>query len=504
MKSISIAILIAAFFLLRPYQMQKLGLCYRGDDFSYFAHATAIAYVQFPSYEKEYYIHGEGRPLHSIGSGIMAAPFVFVFSLIDRLQGNSIVQQRTADNIRHSWSMFGFVVASCTYFWLGCWLLFRTGIRFVAPRYVIAAVILLVIIQGIPLYAFRRPIFAHIYEFFLQSVMVFLLFKPAENHGPGRRYWLTAGATLALMPLVRYNNAAAMLAWWAVLFMKHGVGRKAFRNKSVWISVAAFAVMVGGFFLIPVAMHTDTGYLTKFRYFLTPWWLPEYPGRLWNVLFGPGWGLIYTAPFILIGTWTALRHRPPEAKYLRWAMAAMLVNFHIIVTSAAQGGYYGYRYFIFSMIPLLIVPFAGWLGNVTERYGLTGWAAIGVIAIFPLFSMLCFEGNDSGLTLHIVKLANGYGYSNHTYQWEIWKLLCTQPVEWGIAVFKGGLLYWIYVFTQLTGTGRILPSIVLEKYPEFRPDILLKVLIIYTLPFLLLYINNRVTKTADGRVSGTD
>ena len=137
MKYISIAILIIAFFLLRPYQMQKFGMCYKGDDYSYFAHATAIAYGQFPSYEKEYFIHGEGRPLHSIGSGIMAAPFVFTFSFIDRLQGSSIVEKRTADNIRQSWSLFGFVIASCTYFWLGCWLLFRTGTRFFDARYVI-------------------------------------------------------------------------------------------------------------------------------------------------------------------------------------------------------------------------------------------------------------------------------------------------------------------------------------------------------------------------------
>ena len=75
MKYISFAIFIAAFFLFWPYQLQKFGLMYKGDDHSYFAHATAIAYGQFPSYEKEYYKHGEGRPLHSIGSGIMAAPW---------------------------------------------------------------------------------------------------------------------------------------------------------------------------------------------------------------------------------------------------------------------------------------------------------------------------------------------------------------------------------------------------------------------------------------------
>ncbi|MBZ0165692.1 MAG: hypothetical protein K8I00_02715, partial [Candidatus Omnitrophica bacterium] len=441
MKYISIAMLVAAFLLLRPYQMQKLGLCYKGDDFSYFAHATSIAYGQYPSYEKEYYIHGEGRPLHSIGSGIMAAPFVFVFSLIDRIQGQDIVERRTADNIRQSWSMFGFVIASCTYFWLGCWLLYLSGIRYYPQRYVVAAVILLVIIQGIPLYAFRRPIFAHVYEFFLQSVMVFYLFRPSDNRPAGLGFWLGVGVTLALMPLVRYNNAVAMGVWWGVLFAQHNVWRNAARNKTVLIALTSFIVCMGIFFLLPVLMYADTGYLTKFRYFFTPWWLAEYPQRIGNVLFGLSWGLIYSAPFILIGSWATLVGKQPEKKYLRWSMAAMLVNFHIIVTYAAQGGYYGYRYFIFSIIPLLVVPLVGWLKDMEGRYGKKFLAAVGLIALFPLFSMLCFEGNDSTLTQHIVQLANGYGYSNHTYQWEVWKLLFTQPVAWGIAVLKGGLLY---------------------------------------------------------------
>ena len=180
-------------------------------------------------------------------------------------------------------------------------------------------------------------------------------------------------------------------------------------------------------------------------------------------------------------------------------MSAMLVNFHIIVTYAAQGGYYGYRYFIFSMIPLLVVPLAGGLEALDQRFRWRFRAAVILTALFPLFSMLCFEGNDTTLTQHIVKISRGYGYSNHTYQWEVWKLLFTQPVEWGIAVFKGGLLYWIYASAHQAGAERFLPAVVLQKYPDFRVDILLKVLIIYTLPFLLLYISNKVTGKTDRR-----
>ena len=350
------------------------------------------------------------------------------------------------------------------------------------------------------MYALRRPVFAHIYEFFLQSVLVFLLFQPVKEKGPGLRFWLTAGVSLALMPLVRYNNAAAMLVWWGILETKHNVWQDVRRHRFALLAAGASAVLLAVFFVIPVLTHSHSGYMTKFDYFLRPWWLSQYPQRIANVIFGISWGLVWTAPFILIGTWAVVRHDFPLRSYLGWAMAAMLVNFHIIVTYSAQGGYYGYRYFIFSMIPLLVVPLAGWLRQGDERWGLKFRLLIIAIALFPLFSMLCFEGNNSTLTQHIVKLSSGYGFSNHTYQWEVWKLLFTQPVEWGIAVFKGGLLYWIYVAAHLTGMNGHLPDIVLAKYPSFRWDILVKVLIIYSLPFLLLYITSVISRNREGRV----
>ena len=65
--------------------MQQTGLMYGGDDQSYFAHASSLAFGQFPSYQNEVFTSGKGSPKHSIGSGVMAAPFVFVFSLIDRI-----------------------------------------------------------------------------------------------------------------------------------------------------------------------------------------------------------------------------------------------------------------------------------------------------------------------------------------------------------------------------------------------------------------------------------
>jgi len=234
LKAITIAIFVCIFLLFRPYQMQQTGMMYGGDDHSYLAHATSIVYGQYPSYEKEYFNIGEGKPMHSMGAGIMAAPFVFIFSLIDRVIGSDIVVQRTESNITQSWTLFGFVIAACVYFWFACFLLHRGLSHFIESRYASWAVILMVLCQGIPLLVFRRPIFAHVFEFFLQSFMVYLLLSVNKERPIHlKRIWPILGIVVAgiLIILVRYNNILAAFIWPIVLY---GYDRSLRRKYQFW------------------------------------------------------------------------------------------------------------------------------------------------------------------------------------------------------------------------------------------------------------------------------
>jgi len=154
---------------MRPYQLQDKTLCYTGDDYSYFAHASSLVFGQFPSYEKEIFIAGDTSPLHSIGPGLMAAPFVFVFSLIDRLEGSDIIHQRTRSNITQSWSMFGFVFAASFYFWAACFLLYKALRYYVPDQHAIMAIIITVLCQGIPLFVYRRRYFLIYSNFFCKA-----------------------------------------------------------------------------------------------------------------------------------------------------------------------------------------------------------------------------------------------------------------------------------------------------------------------------------------------
>ncbi len=492
MKVITIFIFICAFLLWRPYHLQQTGLRYGGDDESYFAHSSALVFGQFPSYEKEHFTVREDYPLHSIGPGLMAAPFVFVFSLIDRAVGSDIVYRRTLENTSQSWSLFGFVFASSFYFWLACFLLYK-GLRYYFKHHDASlAIILMVLCQGIPLFVFRRPIYSHVYEFFLQSLLVFVLLKTnREGSLISRRYWvpLGIGVVIGLMFLVRLNNIVAAFVWPLVLL---GSSRSDVRKARFWrrivFTYAVSAVVIIGFKVIPDFLNPHQGYNWVLGDLSQVYPLSFYLKRIFHILLGIDWGLIYTAPFILIGIIALFVSRFTLKKKLLICLAPMAINFYMIVMWKEQGAWYGYRYIIASIIPLLIYPLALLIQRSEGKYGRKMAAIWGLIAVVPLLSMLSFEGNSTNLTLALSWNSFGaYQWGNNTYQMEVWKMLVFHPIELFIAIFKGGLLYIVYLGAQVSNAMHMLPSIVSEKYPTFQLHIMIKTFIIYALPFFLYW-----------------
>ena len=491
MKVVTILIFICAFLLLRPYYLQRTGLRYGGDDESYFAHSSSLVFGQFPSYEKEHFTVREDYPLHSIGSGLMAAPFVFIFSLVDRVGGSDIVYERTLENTSQSWSLFGFVFASSFYLWLACFFLYK-GLRYYFKHHHASlAVILMVLFQGIPLFVFRRPIFSHVYEFFLQSLLVFVLLKASrKNSFDSRGYWvpLGIGVVIGLMFLVRLNNILAAFVWPLVLLgnNRFDVAKARFWKK-LGFTYAACAVVIIGFKVIPDFLNPHQGYVVMGT-LSQVYPLSFYLKRIFQILFGIDWGLIYTAPFILIGLVALFGFRFSLKKRLLLCLAPMAVNFYMIVMWKDQADWYGYRFIVASIIPLLVYPLALLIQRSEGKYGRKMAVIWGLIAVVPLLSMLSFEGNDSNLTLALSWNSFGsYGWGNNTYQMEIWKMLLFHPVELFIAIFKGGLLYVVYLGAQIWDGMHMLPRIVSEKYPIFQLHIMVKTFIIYALPFFLYW-----------------
>ena len=231
--------------------MQQTGMLYKGDDETYFSYAASIALFQFPSFKKELV----KSPTHFIGCGVLAAPFVFAFSLIDRVDGSSITFERTAENVTGSWTLFGFVFASVFYFWIACFLLYR-AIRLVHDEGTATlAVVLMVLVQGVPLYVYRRPVFTHVYEFFVQSALVYFLMRVSgETDEQGNDYLrvLTVGFLVGMVALVRFNNVPYALLWpLAIWGFKEGRPGSAPQWKNIFCVYGIVMVPFAIFILLP-------------------------------------------------------------------------------------------------------------------------------------------------------------------------------------------------------------------------------------------------------------
>lgn len=495
---ISCAIFLAAFFLLRPLTMQTTGSWYPDDDHNYFARASALCFGQFPSYKKEDFPGLQGAGMQSSGPGILAAPFVFVFSFLDRAEGSDIAEQRTPENITASWSQFGFVFSSVFYFCLACGLLYRALSVALTPCAARWSVILMAVCQGMPLYAFRRPIFTHMPEFLLQSIFVWLFLKNEMSSGRYvQRWWAYAllGAGAALIFLTRYNNILFAVVWPLLfIFRKTGKAEIKVMISRLFYTFIPFVLVVAVFELWPDIYNHCLPY-SRLSCFLTA----EASGqdilkRIAHIFIGADWGLCYTAPFMLVGILSLVFLNVPFKKRLVLASLPLLVNFYIIIVYGSQDDWYGYRLLMASAFPLFVLPLAFLLHQLDEpRRRPWKWGLV-LLAVLPVMSMWGFEQKNTNLSL-IFQSFGRWGYGHATYQLTVWRTLF-DPQEWSFAFRQGGVQYFCYLFYKaliflkvpfgysLDNRDFLFQSQVLAFTVPFQLKILVRVLLIYSLPFL--------------------
>ncbi len=480
MKKIIIAIFVAEFFLFWPLFMQGTGLMYPDDDVDYFAHASSLVFGQFPSYKKEYLMTSQQGPQCAIGSGILAAPFVYIFSFLDNAGNSSIMESRTAQNVPKSWANFGFIFSSVFYFTLGCVLLYRASSLVISPIYAIWAIILMAICQGLPLYAFRRPIFSHIPEFFMQSVFIYLFIRNEIAGGQFVKKWwsfMLLGAGAALIFLIRPNNVCFSIVWPLLILSQY---RSSGEIKNIldqlFYVFCPFILMILVFKTWPENYNHYLIYPNPFSYVtVQASWL-EILKRLWYVFFGPDWGLVYTAPFCLLGFWGL------PFLDIRWknryllAMLPLVVNFYTIVFFGTQGGWYGYRYFIASAFPLFIIPLAFLFEWLNEKKGSFWMRASLLIALMPVMSMWFFQG-DPIVKMRIIPQFFGRSeWGIDSFQISVWQLVFHIDKLFHISLF-GGIGYIRYLFYAVVHRNQVIPS--------FNLRTLIEVVLLYMLPFVV-------------------
>jgi hypothetical protein len=440
---------------------------FSGDDDDYFAVASSIAFGEFPSFSNEYHA-GEKMPFASVGAGVMASPFVMIFSMLDRHNNLSIVNKRTLSNRDGSASSYGFYIATQFYLIIATIFLYNLLCLWVDSRSAFYTTVLTLLAGGgIFIYAFNRPIMSHVYELFSLTTVLLLLSKGYLGK-PGRILWMALGLATSFVFLTRYNNAPIVVGVFLVLL--HWTYTKKISITDVALVMIFSALPVLIFRILPVISNgfsvEDSSYLNAGERLLFLHDIEFYYSRLIEILSGTDMGITYTAPAIILSfIGYAFYVRKMPAWYS--TMATLLVfNLFMSMQWCSAGSYYGYRHFIFTATPLLAVflalliqPAIKSIGNLSASLLLIlfSWTSICSALVFGVYQL--------GYSLNLGTTSCGFpAYQNFDYQITLIKLLSNDP-------FKPFFIAWERSFGGILGMSDLVDRS--------------KLLMLYVFPFIM-------------------
>lgn len=431
MKRIILFIFLSSLFLI-PKDHRLISV---DDDDDYLAVATAIAYAQFPSFRDEYHV-GQTMPFASVGPGVLASPFVALFSVLDRWQDAPIVSKRTQENRYWTWTLVGFHVATYFYLLMGMILIYLILCHFVSePNAFLSTIALICSGGGILIYTFRRPVMSHVYEVFTISLSLFLMTKIKARKISPSTFDLIIGISSSFIFLVRYNNIFLALCF--ILIYLYLVESPYF-TLSFWKRIArlclGFITPIIIFRLLPVLVNgyssSDQGYQGVWQRLIPSTEVSFYFKRLNVILFGIDMGLIYTAPIFFLAIGGLFIQFKKETKIFMPLALCLLVNLYLTFVWKSFGSYYGYRYLVFTAIPVLSIAIAYSIERLTARVGRPiGIALILLLSIVPLSSILLFERTEEFSYRLVTNEFNILTWSQPTYHKEVIKLLINDPTK---------------------------------------------------------------------------
>lgn len=426
-------VLLAIMFLFIHRHQWAVDVSHSGDDASYLSHALTVGlefdldYRNEPAHPYATVFPDAKRPdrpvpRHFFGAGLMAAPFVAAFSVMDRLSAHPIIADHR--QYQHSWSFFGFSVAVHVYFLAAVTLLWRAA-RLAGAPFGPLAVTALCLASGVAFYVLTRMRMTHGFEFFAFAVCVHggagLWRSLADGKNVTRWIlWGVLGSTLAVA--IRLNNVQVM-ALPVLTLLLLALARKApAEGKTITAALAALvAAPVGLLVLLPMhlalygaplpdikALHGTHGggvpmptSVEGARDFVAT--LAELLPHTGYVVWGGEFGLLFTNPVAVIGFTAAVAVvvRGRGGWLLKSGTASLLLLYALTGLAVTlmwrnTGHSYGWRY----LLPLFPLGFAGlcawWptASTLPRRVAAAGLTGLGVVAVV---AMLLF-GKSPGLS----------------------------------------------------------------------------------------------------------
>ena len=440
---LAFAWLLLALVHLRPWRLSN-GYVYLGDDRVYLAHLSTLVIDHDLDYSNE---QVGSYALYPAGSSLLALPGYVAGYTADRLMHRADALRSSRD-YSNTWTIVGYLVNQQVLVVMGLALLFwflRTVLKVDNPSAIIATV--LVMTSHLALYAFRRPM-AHDGQFFVTALFTAWYFY-ALRRTPQTIAQVAAGAALAAaVMLVRWDNAPLAVLG-ALVFVCPGLRGEKVRVLPLGLYVLLCSVFFwiiqgpiwwGQFHsLWPYSsghMAIVTGRLSQ----PTGWQNLRF---LFHALWGADFGLLWTAPVIVLGllaSFPALRRlladiRPPYRDPLIFVHVLLIfgVSFFQVMKWRTQASYYGYRYLMACLAPSAVFVAVA----LQSRRWLSAVAIVGIGV--GVLTALPFEGNADTLTLTMDRNAyGGEGWMNNRYAVHAWTAL-GHPSTFGRALAAGPL-----------------------------------------------------------------
>lgn len=467
---------------------------YQGDSLSYISFVTTVLLdfdldftnepINFEKFKFDF-------PPHPFGVGIITSIITFPFSLLDRIFNSEIIYDR--QKFQSSWLIIGMITSSIVMFYYGTIFYFKS-IKIMKISINKNILLTLILGTGILYYVFFTPIYSHIYEYFILSVILFLSLKYSNDFN--YKYLFILALTLTVSLLIRYNNFNSLLIPYVIIFTELLRNKK--KNPNLKSLIPISICILSSFVITNILSYIIYGaYIFEFSkiYGLTASQKIFASTNIFEMIktlllsidnffilvFTYEAGIIFSNPlsfFILFFITFLAYNFYKENNGKTFVFIFLLLNlsffgfsFLVALSWNSSAGMYGFRY-LFNLTPLIIyntVLFIHYLKNLKIKK-----FAVIVIVIFSINSLASQMFADTTENLSRKNTQNSFGITRDgvykDYNKNFYKELFTKNLYYE-TISRGVGALMIAKIVERTSFFNSIDEKIKKKYEDYFPDI---------------------------------
>ncbi len=284
--------------------------------------------------------------------------------------------------------LFQFLISGC--------LIYKTLQSYFDQECSSLATLLILFGTFLPIYFFRHPLLSHSQELFLFAVSFYSLDRFMRTSSSFHAWIL--GLSLGLLLLTRWNHVLLLFIPFLVWWLKK-------ERPSAYIIFGFLLILIIGMLYLNITWNMDI-FLHKADKALHVKKHMAPLSRIFHILCGQDWGMLWTAFPVCIGVLGLALKKQAKPFYPLYGMMLCIVPTALFITFKwkTQAGFYGYRYLIPLWIPAvfglatLLEKIKNHVSKFIWEYGITGLCFF--LILFQFLCLIQFE-SSSELGLHL-------------------------------------------------------------------------------------------------------